>query len=583
MEDVKIVDNCWEDSNLSQNVKIERSLNFAALNAHGTDDDEFGLSRKRSVRDPMSHRIIEKRRRDRMNNCLADLSRLIPTSYLKKGRGRIEKTEIIEMAIKHLKHLQAHTCKDPGTCEVAKTAEQDRRRQYRLGFQECLSEILRFMVEIEGLYASDGLCVKIVNHLQQHYDKIAGGMCYQNVGVITSAEDSRGFPMDVESHTSLETTELPSATSIAQHHATPTSIEQNSPVQECRTEQENSKINDTPLGVTIPPCTGQQAVNWNPSTSQVQVDMETVPISNISGMSQLREMLQNPGLPVERIRNSTSASSKNNSFVNIPTTDSTAEHVFPMLTHNNSHELHRGEEVYKFKKNIKERFTADLQQHASSPVRASDGEERCQDLLRYRSTLETSNTLSSTGTANSCSSTCQSTQGSLASQLSVKIPERNTTENGSSSNVTWDNNIDSSSSCGSNPSPPSVVRSNGSSSSSGYSTGNEMPYIPKAKCNERHTPPFYQSQSVPVHCSSPQPSLPAASSIPIFALHPKGAFYVPLTLDSAILAPFFSGLDDCIPVLHPVSISVNFSYGQQFKIKERAGGDMWQQPSVGYT
>lgn len=54
----------------------------------------------------MSHRIIEKRRRDRMNNCLADLSRLIPTEYLKKGRGRIEKTEIIEMAIKHMKFLQ---------------------------------------------------------------------------------------------------------------------------------------------------------------------------------------------------------------------------------------------------------------------------------------------------------------------------------------------------------------------------------------------------------------------------------------------------------------------------------------------
>lgn len=56
--------------------------------------------------DPMSHRIIEKRRRDRMNNCLADLSRLIPTEYLKKGRGRVEKTEIIEMAIRHMKFLQ---------------------------------------------------------------------------------------------------------------------------------------------------------------------------------------------------------------------------------------------------------------------------------------------------------------------------------------------------------------------------------------------------------------------------------------------------------------------------------------------
>lgn len=57
----------------------------------------------------MSHRIIEKRRRDRMNNCLADLSRLIPPEYLKKGRGRVEKTEIIEMAIRHLKYLEGRT------------------------------------------------------------------------------------------------------------------------------------------------------------------------------------------------------------------------------------------------------------------------------------------------------------------------------------------------------------------------------------------------------------------------------------------------------------------------------------------
>ncbi|KAL1116389.1 hypothetical protein AAG570_004863 [Ranatra chinensis] len=45
-----------------------------------------------------------------MNNCLADLSRLLPSEYMKKGRGRIEKTEIIEMAIRHMKQLQAHPC-----------------------------------------------------------------------------------------------------------------------------------------------------------------------------------------------------------------------------------------------------------------------------------------------------------------------------------------------------------------------------------------------------------------------------------------------------------------------------------------
>lgn len=57
--------------------------------------------------------------------------------------------------------------------------------------------------------------------------------------------------------------------------------------------------------------------------------------------------------------------------------------------------------------------------------------------------------------------------------------------------------------------------------------------------------------------------------IPIFALHSKGSFYVPLTLDHATLAPFLNVLgvtkkdnnDDEVhekTVLHPVTISVNF-------------------------
>ena len=70
------------------------------------------------LKDPMSHRIIEKRRRDRMNNYLADLSRLLPPASMKKGRGRIEKTEIIEMTIKHMKHLQIHACKEIGISSI---------------------------------------------------------------------------------------------------------------------------------------------------------------------------------------------------------------------------------------------------------------------------------------------------------------------------------------------------------------------------------------------------------------------------------------------------------------------------------
>ncbi|XP_044267552.1 transcription factor cwo isoform X2 [Tribolium madens] len=138
----------------------ETNLNFSTATC-SEDDSEYGPYKKNKVtrQDPMSHRIIEKRRRDRMNNCLADLSRLIPTEYLKKGRGRIEKTEIIEMAIKHMNYLQQ---------EHGSPSEH-----YRMGYQECMSEAMRFMVEVEGHFPREGICVRILNHLQKHCESLS--------------------------------------------------------------------------------------------------------------------------------------------------------------------------------------------------------------------------------------------------------------------------------------------------------------------------------------------------------------------------------------------------------------------------
>lgn len=150
--------------------KDERSLfpccdgNFNFATAPCSEDElEYGngLYKKNKVsrQDPMSHRIIEKRRRDRMNNCLADLSRLIPTEYLKKGRGRIEKTEIIEMAIKYMKHLQH--------LHVSSS------EHYRLGYQECMSEAMRFLVEVEGHFPREAICIRLLTHLQKHCDTLS--------------------------------------------------------------------------------------------------------------------------------------------------------------------------------------------------------------------------------------------------------------------------------------------------------------------------------------------------------------------------------------------------------------------------
>lgn len=150
--------------------------------------------------------MIEKRRRDRMNNCLTDLSRLIPNSFIKKSsslqnRGRIEKTEIIEMAIKYMKHLQYIAdpllVEDSGplgpvtsstpvpniehdqlfiSCSahspsMAALLLKDRYHFYRYGHTDCMAETVRFLQE-NGV---DHLRTKVMDHLQEHQERISNG------------------------------------------------------------------------------------------------------------------------------------------------------------------------------------------------------------------------------------------------------------------------------------------------------------------------------------------------------------------------------------------------------------------------
>ncbi|CRK87783.1 CLUMA_CG001539, isoform A, partial [Clunio marinus] len=137
-------------------------LNFSATN-YSEDDADFAGNRrgKASRQDPLSHRIIEKRRRDRMNACLADLSRLIPSQYMRKGRGRVEKTEIIEMAIRHLKNLQ--------TQEVLREATY--ADYYRSGYSDCVTEAAKFLLRERD----EELYYKMITHLREHMNEAMKG------------------------------------------------------------------------------------------------------------------------------------------------------------------------------------------------------------------------------------------------------------------------------------------------------------------------------------------------------------------------------------------------------------------------
>merc|ERR1719510_2722084 len=147
----------------------------------------------------MSHKIIEKRRRDRMNSCLADLSHLIPSNYLKKGRGRIEKTEIVEMAIKHIKYLHsilpdsaiqqegngnetttsqpssADTSTDPSLVHFGRPTPlswryPDDEESFKNGYNECKSEALHFLVNSGGIQPESPICTRLVDYLKGYLD-----------------------------------------------------------------------------------------------------------------------------------------------------------------------------------------------------------------------------------------------------------------------------------------------------------------------------------------------------------------------------------------------------------------------------
>lgn len=73
---------------------------------------------------------------------------------MRKGRGRVEKTEIIEMAIRHLKNLQ--------TQEVLREATY--AEHYRSGYNDCVSEAAKFLLRERD----EELYYKMITHLRDH-------------------------------------------------------------------------------------------------------------------------------------------------------------------------------------------------------------------------------------------------------------------------------------------------------------------------------------------------------------------------------------------------------------------------------
>ncbi|GCB73073.1 hairy-related 9 isoform X1 [Scyliorhinus torazame] len=127
----------------------------SSANSPQTPDKPKSASENRKSSKP----IMEKRRRARINESLGQLKTLI-LDALKKDSSRhskLEKADILEMTVKHLRNLQRVQM------TAALTADPTVLGKYRAGFNECMNEVTRFLSSCEGV--NTDVRTRLLGHL----------------------------------------------------------------------------------------------------------------------------------------------------------------------------------------------------------------------------------------------------------------------------------------------------------------------------------------------------------------------------------------------------------------------------------
>ncbi|KAM6964883.1 hairy/enhancer-of-split related with YRPW motif protein 2 [Aplochiton taeniatus] len=145
------------DSDMEDNIDVGRENNFTGNGTYmrcGSPTTSTQVMARKKRRG-----IIEKRRRDRINSCLSELRRIVPTASEKQGSAKLEKAEILQMTVDHLKLLQATGGK--GYFDAHSLALDF----LSLGFRECVAEVARYLSNTDGLEACQPIRVRLLSHL----------------------------------------------------------------------------------------------------------------------------------------------------------------------------------------------------------------------------------------------------------------------------------------------------------------------------------------------------------------------------------------------------------------------------------
>ncbi|XP_056129377.1 class E basic helix-loop-helix protein 40-like [Lampris incognitus] len=130
----------------------------------------------------LPHRLIEKKRRDRINECIAQLKDLLPEHLKLTTLGHLEKAVVLELTLKHVKALtslleqqQQKILALQNGMQIDQTpvSQEKSEEMFRSGFHICAKEILQYLAnqEAEGELKPP----HIINHLHKMAAEVLQG------------------------------------------------------------------------------------------------------------------------------------------------------------------------------------------------------------------------------------------------------------------------------------------------------------------------------------------------------------------------------------------------------------------------
>lgn len=109
--------------------------------------------------------MMERKRRERINNCLQQLKTILMEVTKKESSyySKLEKADILEMTVKYLKNMKRQQV------AVAMGTDPSLLGKYIAGYNECTSEISKYLNTVDGLSAETR--TRLMNHLANNLQR----------------------------------------------------------------------------------------------------------------------------------------------------------------------------------------------------------------------------------------------------------------------------------------------------------------------------------------------------------------------------------------------------------------------------